>query len=295
MTIVACLSLLSHVSLLSAAEIVALKTSDIKPYSEAVEGFISTCNCTVTELNLQDMDRKDIKENILRLKPDAVLAIGTDALNRVLTLSGLPVFYTMASPPDPGSAGPGKNIFGVSMDIRPETYLITMARLLPDVKRIGLIYNRQNTGQFVKDALAVSRFTRFEIIALENSVPGRAPALIESLKGKIDVFWILPDSSVITSGTIETILLFSFQNHVPVVSYTKKHVKMGAVASLTVSPFDLGAQAGELAAIKLRNDLLEVPALSRPQKIALSVNKKIAEKLGVRLSDAALRDAGEVY
>jgi len=294
-TIVVFLSLLSHTSFVSAGEIVALKSSSMNPYNEALAGFKSTCKCTVRELNLAEMDKRDVKENILRSKPVAVLAIGSDALNSVLNISGLPVFYTLASPPGPEITDTRKNLSGVGMDIPPETFLNTMARLFPRAKRIGLVYSKRNTGDFVKEAMAISRSIRFEIIALENSNPGQAPALIQTLRGKIDVFWILPDPTVATPGTIDSILLFSFQNNVPVVSFTKKHVKMGALAALSVNPFDLGAQTGEIALKKLNNSQSGIPALSNPQKITLSINKKMAEKLGIPLTDAVLREAGEVY
>ena len=170
-----------------------------------------------------------------------------------------------------------------------------MARLFPRAKRIGLVYDKRNTGNFVKEAMAISSLKRFEIIALEASNPGQAAALIQTLRGKIDVCWIVPDPTVATTGTVDSILLFSFQNNVPVVSFAKKHVKMGALASLSVSPFDLGAQTGEIALKKLSNSRSGIPALSNPQSITLSINKKMAEKLGIPLTDAVLREAGEVY
>ena len=71
------------------------------------------------------------------------------------------------------------------------------------------------------------------------------PAVIESMKGKIDIFWMLPDTDVITSETVDAILLFSFQNNVPVFSFSNKYVKMGALASLSVDPVALGAQTGD--------------------------------------------------
>jgi putative ABC transport system substrate-binding protein len=293
--IVVFLSLLSHTSFVSAGEIVALKSSSMNPYDEALAGFRSTCKCTVRELNLAEMDKRDVKEMILRSKPAAVLAIGTDALNSVLNISGLPVFYTLALPPGPEITDTRKNLSGVGMDIPPETFLSTMARLFPRAKRIGLVYSKRNTGNFVKAAKAISRSMLLEIIALENSDPGQTPALLQTLRGKIDVFWILPDPTVTTPGTIDSILLFSFQNNVPVVSFTKKHVKMGALASLSVNPFDLGAQTGEIALKKLNNSRSGIPAFSNPQKINLSVNNTVAEKLGIPLTDAVLREAGEVY
>jgi len=292
--IFAFLSVLCTTSLLSAAEIVAIKSSSLRPYNEAIEGFKSTCECSVRELNLAEMKIKDIKGDILKSSPDAVFAVGLDALNSVSDINGLPVLYTMAAGAGPEISTEKNKRYGVSMDILPEKYLSTMAKLFPHAKRIGLLYSKFHTGTFVTEALA-SPLRRFEIIALEISRPGQAPSVIQTLKGKIDIFWILPDPTVATPATIDSILLFSFQNNIPVVSFTSKHVKMGALASLSARPFDLGAQAGKIAAENLSTNFRSVPALSHPQKISLSINRKIAAKLGISLSDAVVREAEEVY
>jgi len=294
-TIFAFLLLFCTTALLSAAEIVAVKSSAVKPYNEAVEGFKSTCKCSVRELNLAEMKIQDIKGNILKSNPDAVFAVGLDALHSVTDITGLPVLYTMAAGAGPEISNGRHNRYGVSMDVPPEKYLSTMARLFPNAKKIGLIYSKFHTGTLVKEALAISALSRFEIIALEISRPGQIPSVMQTLRGKIDIFWILPDPSVATPGTIDSILLFSFQNNIPVVSFTSKHVKMGALASLSASPFDLGAQAGKIAAENLNTNFRSVPALSHPQKVTLSINRKIAAKLGISFSDAVVREAEEVY
>ena len=72
-----------------------------------------------------------------------------------------------------------KKYSGTSMDILPETYLSNMAGLFPKARRIGIIYSRRNTGQFVNEALAISHSIGFEIIAREVSSPSKC---LRSLK-----------------------------------------------------------------------------------------------------------------
>jgi putative ABC transport system substrate-binding protein len=295
LTAVAAAFLLGNVSLLSAAEIVVVKSSAIKPYNDALEGFKSTCRCTVQELNLPEAGERNIQGLINRIKPDGILAIGMYALSSVAKVENLPIFYTMVTEYGSEVSMDIKNISGVSMDILPETYLNNMASLFPDTKRIGLIYNRQNTGKFVREALAISRSKGFEIVAREVSNSGEVPAVIESLKGEIDMFWMLPDITVVTPQTIDAILLFSFQNKVPVFSFSSKYVKMGALASLSADAFGLGAQTGELIAKKLNNGSHENPVHTHPQKVFLSINRKVAEKFGLPHISEMSRKADEVY
>jgi len=287
--------LLYNASLLFAEDIVVVKSHDIKPYNDTIEGFKRTCRCTVRELNLPEAGQNNIHKKILEIGPDAVLAIGMDALNSVGKIDNLPIFYSMLTELMPEFAEKRKKYSGTSMDILPETNLSYMKRLFPKAKRVGIIYSRRNTGQFVNEALAISNSIGFELIAREVSSPARVPAVIESMKGKIDMFWMLPDTEVVTSETVDSILLFSFQNNIPVFSFSNKYVKMGAVASLSVDPVALGAQTGTLVANKLNKGSAGNHAHIRPQKALLSVNRKIAAKFGLPLGDEIVKQAEEVY
>ena len=295
LAVLAVMFLFFNASLLSAKEVVVVKSHDIKPYNDTIEGFKRTCRCTVRELNLPETGQNNVQKKILEIGPDAVLAIGMDALNSVGKIDKLPIFYSMLTELMPEFAEKRKKYSGAGMDILPETYLGYMKRLFPKAKRVGIIYSKRNTAQFVNEALAVSNSIGFEIIVREVSTPARVPAIIESMAGKIDIFWMLPDTDVITSETVDSILLFSFQNNVPVFSFSNKYVKMGAMASLSVDPVALGAQTGALVAKKLDNGAVENLVHIRPQKVLLSVNRKIAAKFGLPLGDEIVRQAEEVY
>jgi putative ABC transport system substrate-binding protein len=280
---------------LSAAELVVVKSSMIKPYNDALEGFKSTCMCSVTELNLPETGEENILERINRTKPDGVLAIGIDALKIVAKTNNLPIFYTMVTEYGSEVSTNFKRFSGVSMDILPEVYLRHMKDLFPAANRIGIIYSKQNTGKLVKAAAAVSRSFGLEIVAREVSGPGEVPAVIESFKGRIDMFWMVPDTMVVTPQTIDAMLLFSFQHMVPVFSFSGKYVKMGALASLNADPFSLGARTGELAEKKLNDGSYENPEHVHPAKVILTINKKVAEKFGLPRNSGIFRKADEVY
>jgi putative ABC transport system substrate-binding protein len=287
--------LLCNAAFLSAAELVVVKSSGIKPYNEALEGFKSTCMCNVTELNLPEIGRENVQEQIVRIKPAGVLAIGIDALKSVSAMKDIPIFYTMVTEYGPGIPANMKNLSGLSMDLPPETYLRNMAGLFPAAKRIGIIYSKQNTGKLVQDATVVSRSIGLEIVAREVSGPGEVPAVIDSLRGRIDIFWMLPDAMVLTPQTIDAILLFSFQHKVPVFSFSGKYVKMGALVSISADPFHLGAKTGELVAKKLNDGPYGNPEHLYPSKVILTINKKIAEKFGLSQNSEIFRKADEVY
>ncbi|MFZ2948374.1 MAG: ABC transporter substrate binding protein, partial [Desulfuromonadaceae bacterium] len=62
-----------------------------------------------------------------------------------------------------------------------------------------------------------------------------------------DLFWMLPDITVITPETAEAILLFSLENNIPILTFSEKYLERGAMLSIGIDPFDIGRQAGEMA------------------------------------------------
>lgn len=265
-----------------AYEAAVLMSSDIKPYNDAREGFRSSCDCSVKTLVVNGMDKSTIPDEIHRLRPDVVLAIGMDALAHVKTIRDLPVVYVMV--PGPLSHGPEEsNISGVSMNISPSNYLDAMTRLFPMARRIGLVYDPENSGAYVKEAEKAAAARGIELIAKKAGTSGAVPSLIDSLKNKIDLFWMLPETDLLNSATVDYMLLFSFQNKVPIFTFSEKYVNMGAVAALTVDPFHMGGQAGAIAKRLLgANAVRQVRVDANVARMI--VNRKVLEKLGIRLN-----------
>lgn len=267
-----------------AYEVVVLKSPDIAPYNEALEGFKSSCNCNVRELNLSETEGHDIVRKILKINPDVVLAIGMDSLNHAELLKDVTVVYTMV--PYPELVNPARmNISGVSMRISPEKYLDTMLAVFPDAKRIGVVYDPKNMDAFIIEASQLARPKGIDLVLKKAYNSGSVPSLIDSMKEKIDILWMLPDTTVINSETINYMLLFSFQNKAPLFTFSKKYLGMGAVAALTIDPFDLGAQAGEIAKKLSAERNVKTPVRINARKTVLSVNKKVAKKMGIRIRE----------
>lgn len=269
-----------------AFEVVAVKSSEIKPYNVALEGFRKACNCTVTEIT--EDEGQGLLKTISRISPDAVLAIGTDAFKKVKSIKDLPVIYAIVMPSE-AHISLQKNISGVSMDISPATYIKTIVEIFPKAKQIGMIYDPRHTDLYVKEIKEFADTWGIKIVSRIARNPGEVPDLIEGMRNKIDIFWMLADSTVVTRETFNYMLLFSFRTNVPIFTFSGKYVEMGAVAALNINPFDIGVQAGEIA-IRL-SEGREGPIRAYAKKTTLTINKKIAKKLGINIGNEILRRA----
>ena len=272
-----------------ALDVVVVKSADIKPYNDAVEGFRASCNCSIEELDLSEAEHNDITRQVHKLNPDAVLAVGLDALKHLQSLKDLPVVYTMA--PNVGSGlSARKNISGVDMDISPEAYINAMTTVLGNIKRIGLVYDPKNMDPFVAEAIQFAETKGMAVLSKKASRPGEVPHLIDGMKGKIDLFWMLPDTTVVNSVAVDYLLLFSFQNKVPVFTFSRKFVDMGALFALSIDPHDMGAQAAEVVKTLLSRNI-KGPLRVDARKPLLTINRKVMTKFGIKIRDEVMKKA----
>lgn len=287
--VTALLTLISLSVSAEAFEVIAVKSSDITPYTDAIEGFRKSCSCNVTELD--NGGSTNLVQKILKKSPDAVLTVGTSAFREVSSIKDLPVIYTMVMPSEVNNLK-HENIYGVNIDVSPEAAVRTLKDIFPDRKRIGILYDPKNTGAYVREATEISVKQGMKIIARSVRNTSDVPKILAEMEGKIDLFWMLPDVTVITNESVQTLLLFSFENNVPVFTFSRKYVELGAVLSLSINPFDMGVRAGEIAAAlsEGKNSSARVNA----KKTVLTINRKVAAKMCIHISDETLRRAAVI-
>ncbi len=276
-----------------AFDVVALKSADIKPYDDALDGFRSSCGCSLKEVDLSEVRSGNGSRGIFGADPDMAFVVGLDALNRLRGVQDIPVIYTMV-PPSQSPAVAKNNISGVSMYISPEKFIGAMQDIFPEARRIGIVYDPRYSENFVAEAVRAAQARGVELVLKKAGRPSDVPPLIDLMREKIDVFWMLPDMTVVTPETVKYLLLFSFQNRVPVFTFSKKYVELGALAALDIVPYDMGVQAGEIARRIANERTVKGPIRLEARKTALAINRKVARKLGIRIGDQILRRAQNV-
>jgi putative ABC transport system substrate-binding protein len=269
-------------------EIIVVKSAELKPYEEVLRGIRDSCNCTVRELKLQNGDGSEI---ILKRSPGAVIAIGTSAFKKVREIQSLPVIYTMVIPSE--TVGPLRpNISGVSMDSDPAEAISSMMDMFPKAKRIGVLYDQRYTAAFVGEAAKAAAAAGVELVVKQVHDQRDIPRLVDEMRNKIDVLWMLPDPTVITSVMVEYMLQFSFHYNVPIFSFAKKYVELGAVAALVVDPYAIGVQAGEIVKTLSAGRKDAIRAYARSPH--LTINTKVAAKMGLKIKDEILKRADKI-
>lgn len=267
-----------------AHEVLVVQSLRVKPFDDAFRGFRNACDAEVRRVYLSDMEKTDILRTIREERPRLILAIGGDALERVRKVRDIPVLYLMAL--NPQSAGFGNhNITGVAMNFPPEKYFEILGRISPTPKRVGCVYDPAKSGHLVKRAQQAARARGIELTAIEARKSNDVPKALDALKGSIDALLMIPDTTVVTPETVESFLIFSQNNGIPVITFASKYVEMGALVSLNIDGYDQGRQAGEMARQILGGAAASSLPAAEARRLHLKTNRIVAKKLGISLDN----------
>ncbi len=262
--------------------VLVIKSADISPYDEAVEGFKKTCNCRVREVNLPDIDSGGIREIVSENRPGLILAVGVDALSLAVAVKGTPIVYSMV----PTALLPeisGRNLSGVSMYITPEKYINAISELFPLLRRVGVVFDPAWSGPFIRDAERAAHKKGIELVLKQVGRPSEVISALHGLKNSVNLLWMIPDPTVVNPETFKYMLDISYQRHIPVFTFARKYVEIGAAAGLNSVPYDSGMEAGEIAAQLLTKGLPETPIRVGAKNVSLLVNRRILKKIGIAI------------
>lgn len=284
------LFLLAWAGTAGAADVMALLSLKIKPYSEALEGFKAACGCAVEEIDVSNANLRDIKKNIREKKPPLVYAVGLEALDLLESVDDTPIVYSMSVNSQALAKGK-KNITGAGWEIPPGKLLEAVRNISPEINRIGVAFDPRSSTQFLESAWLSAKQLGIKLIARKIYEPQTAPGLIKGMLGMIDSYWMIPDLTVNTPDNIRFLMDFFAANNIPVLSFSERFVDMGALMAVKPDAVDMGRQAGEMASRILSGAKPDSIAPADPRKIVIIVNQETARKLGITFNGDILQRA----
>ena len=295
------LSLTVMASPAAAARVAVLMSAKVSEYEEALKGFKETAAghqvAAVYDMDGDlDRGRKQLAEIEEKVKPDLIFAVGIWALQAVISRpTAVPVVYAMVLNPPSVIGAEAKNVTGASMNVPVEQPIRLFKQLGPQIKRIGVIFNKNRTGYLVRQAQVVAREEGLELVTREIGSAKEVIVALESFQDGIDALWIVPDEMTLSQAVVQQMLLFSYRKRIPLLGLSDRHAQMGALFSLSfASGEDIGRQAGELAQAILTGRAASGVPPTNARKLFLTVNLKAAQKLGLEVPRAILTRASNV-
>lgn len=223
-----------------------------------------------------------------------ILALGSLALETAgREAAGIPVVAGMVLREEDIRRGRGAT--GVFLEFPLETQFAWLRRMLPEARRVGVVYNPQENRETIEAARKAAARMGLELVAREVSAPPELPDALESLANRADVLWGISDSVVVTPQTARSLLLFSFRNRIPFIGLSSAWAKAGAFYALDRDYRDLGRQCAELALQVLAGaEAGSLPPLA-PRRVNYSLNLKTAEQMKIQVPPSLRRGAEQLF
>ena len=232
--------------------------------------------------------------------PDVIVAISTPSAQTIAAATPkIPLIFSAVT--DPVGAKlvvnldkPSGNVTGVSALTPVGKHLDLIAKITPNAKRIGVIYNAGEANsvtlvQLLKQEAPQRKMTITEVTVANT---GGVSTAAQSLIGKVDAIYIPTDNTV--ASALESVLQVGIKNQMPVYAGDNNSVARGAIASLSFDYLELGKATARLVIRVFKGENPGDIAVIVPQKIELHVNVKSAATMGVKVPDAVRQEAAKV-
>ncbi len=272
-------------------------SSDIEAYQQAWNGFKEffderKVSLWVSDFNLKDEEPAVVYSQVSKEKPDIVFTLGTKASKLAREkIKDIPVVFCMVFNP---KKIVDLNITGVSMEIPAKIKLQGIKRILPHIKKIGLIYSPGSTPAYEEISLLCNSIG-FELVRRKIDSEKEFPDALKDISHKIDCFLMIPDSKIYFPKSVEYLLLESLREKFPVVGLSSVYTKAGALFSFDCDYNDLGHQAAEITLKILNNEKPSNIKPAIPRKTNLSLNLIAAERMGIEIPSQIIKEASEVF
>lgn len=238
-----------------------------------------------------------IADKFVSDRVDLILAIATPAAQACARVTrSIPILITAVT--DPVAAGlvkaldrPGTNVTGTS-DLTPVSAQLKLLRLIdPGVRRVGILFNpgESNSQSQVATAEQAARDLRMDLIKAPVTGTSEILQVAESLVGRVEALYVPTDNTVVAG--IESVVKVANAHHIPFVAGEESCVQRGALATVGINYFNLGAQTGLMALKVLKGANPAAIAIEYQKKLRTVVNLRAAAAIGITLPKSILDEA----
>lgn len=282
------------------SSVLVLSSRDNAAYREVEASFkahlenqLPNPNIISVRLNPGDMSGPQ-DEQLEGIEPELIFALGTPAAEWASeAFRQVPMVATMVLSRQALEALP--NTTGIALEFQPATQLEWMRRLLPNVKRIGVLYDPSQNQPWIDLASREARKLGLNLVPIAVRDPRELPAGLRALDREADVLWALPDRTVYSNKTLRQVLLSSFHSKIPLVGLSNAWVEAGAIYALDRDYAALGQQSGAMAIRVLSGEAADRLQPETPRQPVYSLNLKTVRHMKMEMARKVIDGAVKVY
>lgn len=258
----------------------------IKPYLEALEGIKAYLKAfpeiTIEPFFLEDVETSwqkdppfskgvDRHQSIIAVGPEAALFLHVNFPDHAIRK-----IFTMISNPSTIIPQHESSFCGIFLSVNARTQVTLIAKALPDVRTLGILYNPHNNQDYVSLAQKTGTAAGIKIKPLMVGARDEVPELLRNNWKNLDGLLLIPDATVISASLVKHIIKDGLSNNVPVIGYNRFFIQNGALMAFV---YDY-EQIGRETAVMVRQLFLEKTGCrTMPAAFSIVANQRIAKQL----------------
>lgn len=169
-------------------------------------------------------------------------------------------------------------------------------KLLPGIKKIGVIYNSSEINSQVSIDYIKKECAKRNIILEEKTVVNESEVITATnalINQKVELLFIPADNTAQTSSAV---IINACQNKIPVFTGISGIVENGAIATVGTNYFELGKVNAKQAYEIINNEkqAKDIP-VAIAEKGDIYINLKVAKQLGISVPDEVIKKAYKIY
>lgn len=242
-----------------------------------------------------NVDAAEINSQLKRSGAKVVIALGRQGMKTAAGLDLPVVVGGVLSVPEADS----RNLTGISLTPDPVLLFTRLKNLLPNVRRVIVVYDPQHNEWLIRLARDAARAQGLELVAHEARDLASALRLYESAfaaaDGRRDAVWLPQDPTTVDDGTVLPLVLKECWNrNVAFFSSSYLHVKKGALFTLYPNNVELGRTLAASALGMLSGESRK-RGMTPLREMHTAINLRTASHIGLNLSYQQQRSFDYVF
>lgn len=186
-----------------------------------------------------------------------------------------------------------ENVTGVSNYVDLEKQIEFMKKILPNLKKIGVIYNpgEVNSAYLTEQLESLGHKYELSVVPMTATKTSEVPGAAKALIGKVDAIFINNDNTALSA--FDSIIKACHPFKVPVFSSDVDLVKNGALAGMGANQYELGRQTGRMILKLIKTQTTNVP-IEGAEKVEIHINQKVACLYNIHIDQAILAQADKL-
>jgi putative ABC transport system substrate-binding protein len=255
-------------------------------FSKIMEGIEERTKSKLTKypLDTEKSDNPNLSEQLKHNDTRVVIALGRSAVMATSGLDhGIPVIAggILVNEQD------HQTMNGISMTPDPALLFQRLRILMPDVKRVWVVYNPQQNESLIKLARESARLQGLELVSHEARDLAAAAKTYEMIFSNSslqhDAIWLPNDQTSVEEKTILPLILKqAWSSSVPVFASSLIHVKRGALFALYPNQFELGKGLAN-SALGIMAGESRKKGMQPLREVLAAINVRTASHIGLQI------------